>query len=89
MRLAAAGRLQLTVRLEYLMYSKIKRPKKGIIYQSVRGQRRIVTDIKDEVIFYRTIGKTCTDRETHVAIWAQWCDANSAFLMTNNIVPNA
>ena len=62
------------------MYNHIQLPIKGKIYQSVRGQRRIVIDIIDDQIIYRTIGKMTTNRVTHIAIWESWCKENFAFV---------
>ena len=61
-------------------YDWIEKPKRGQVYASVHGQQRLVMDVIGDNIFYRSIGKTVTNRKTHIKCWREWCEANYAFI---------
>ena len=56
-------------------------PVKGQIIQSAKGPRRVVLYVENETIFYRTVGKSSSNRFTDIGCWRQWCDDNLAFLI--------
>lgn len=65
----------------------IEPPGKGQVFQSAKGPRRVVIDVIDDEIVYRTIGKSARNRITHITSWRTWCNENMAFLITTPTQP--